>query len=172
MGRKSCQSRASMARSPLTHTVNYACSEHKHRFYSKTVLYIHTQTWNTRSFSHLTALLLRWTLLYLTNTSSAASLKTNMLIRRMNNVKSETLNNKKKADFSQAVPRHTVSLNKCLFLHGSVSVDFKPEESENTHKAAQLFNHGALQMGMGLQSQLAKCSRQLLCGRWSASLIL
>lgn len=96
MGRKSCQSRASMARSPLTHTVNYACSEHKHRFYSKTVLYIHTQTWNTRSFSHLTALLLRWTLLYLANTSSAASLKTNMLIRRMNNVKSETLNNKKR----------------------------------------------------------------------------
>lgn len=99
MGRKSCQSRASMARSPLTHTVNYACSEHKHRFYSKTVLYIHTQTWNTRSFSHLTALLLRWTLLYLANTSSAASLKTNMLIRRMNNIKSETLNNKKKGRF-------------------------------------------------------------------------
>ena len=31
-----------IARSPLAHTVNYACSEHKHSFYSKTVLYIHT----------------------------------------------------------------------------------------------------------------------------------
>lgn len=73
---------------------------------------------------------------------------------------------------SRAIPPQSVGLNECLLLHGSVSVDFWHRESKTHIKLPQLFNHGALRMGAGLQSQSAKCSRQLLCGGWSVSLIL
>lgn len=128
-----CQLCVCIACRPLAHTVNYACSEHKHSFYSKTVFYTHIDLNHPLLLSlnsitdepdHATH---THTHTGLCSTPHTASQKANMWIRWPTNIKSKMLN--KWGRLLTSSP-NTANLpetkmgKKCLLLHGSVSVDF------------------------------------------------